>query len=113
MWSPESALKPHELTAMPLWIDLKGVPNDLFSHKGLKCLTKVDGKFVKLHPNTEKCIWLDVARVLAEVDLLKPLIEKIVFKVGLGIRVFGSGTDRVLSGLDSLGPSNLDPYRYL
>ena len=58
-WTPESALNPPDLTAMPLWIDLKGVPNDIFSHKGLKCLTRAAGKFVKLHPNTERCTrWL-------------------------------------------------------
>ena len=54
-WSPESALKPPDLSAMPLWINLKGVPNGLFSQKGLKCLTRAAGKFVKLHPHTEKC----------------------------------------------------------
>ncbi|WZZ45734.1 hypothetical protein YC2023_041993 [Brassica napus] len=39
---------------MPLWVDLKGVPNTLYSHKGLKCLVGAVGHFVKLHPNTEK-----------------------------------------------------------
>ncbi|KAG2277521.1 hypothetical protein Bca52824_060076 [Brassica carinata] len=72
------------LTAMPLWIDLKGVPNDLFSHKGLKCLTRATGKFVKLHPNTERCTQLDVARVLAEVNLHTSLVEKITFKAKNG-----------------------------
>uniref|UniRef100_A0A0D3BG42 Uncharacterized protein n=1 Tax=Brassica oleracea var. oleracea TaxID=109376 RepID=A0A0D3BG42_BRAOL len=33
-----------------------------------------------LHPNTEKCIRLDVARVLLEVDQNKPLVEKISFR---------------------------------
>nr|VDC95995.1 unnamed protein product [Brassica oleracea] len=33
-----------------------------------------------LHPNTEKCIRLDVARVLVEVDQNKPLVEKISFR---------------------------------
>lgn len=79
-WTPESALKPPDLTAMPLWIDLRGVTNDLFSHKGLKCLTRAAGNFVKLHPNTEKCTRLDIARVLVEVNLHKPLVERIVFK---------------------------------
>lgn len=79
-WSPESALKPPDLSAMPLWIDLKGVPNGLFSHKGLKCLTRAAGKFVKLHPHTEKCTRLDISRVLAEVNLHDPLVEKIEFK---------------------------------
>ncbi|KAF8113122.1 hypothetical protein N665_0056s0027 [Sinapis alba] len=79
-WSPESALTPPDLSAMPLWIDLKGVPNGLFSHKGLKCLTSAVGKFVKLHPHTERCTRLDVARILAEIDLHQHLVEKIVFQ---------------------------------
>ncbi|KAF3540751.1 hypothetical protein F2Q69_00024080 [Brassica cretica] len=62
---------------MPIWIDLKGVPSLLFSHKALKCLSRATGKFVKLHPHTEKFTRLDVARVLVEVNLNKPLVEKI------------------------------------
>lgn len=76
-WSPETALDPPDLSAMPIWIDLKGVPSLLFSHKALKCLSRATGKFVKLHPHTEKFTRLDVARVLVEVNLNKPLVEKI------------------------------------
>lgn len=76
-WSPETALDPPDLSAMPIWIDLKGVPSLLFSHKALKCLSRAAGKFVKLHPHTERCTRLDVARVLVEVNLNKPLVEKI------------------------------------
>lgn len=64
---------------MPMWVDLKDVPNNFYLHKGLKCLSKEVGKFVKLHPTTEKCVRLDVARALVEVDLHKPLVEKIAF----------------------------------
>uniref|UniRef100_A0A0D3CPN0 DUF4283 domain-containing protein n=1 Tax=Brassica oleracea var. oleracea TaxID=109376 RepID=A0A0D3CPN0_BRAOL len=76
-WSPETALAPLDLSAMPMWIDLKGVPSLLFSHKALKCLSRAAGKFFKLHPSTEKCTRLDVARVLVEVNLHSPLVEKI------------------------------------
>ena len=65
-WSPETDLDPLDLYALPMWIDLKGVPNLLFLHKGLKCLSRVAGKFVKLHPNTERCTTLDVARILVD-----------------------------------------------
>lgn len=80
VWSPESALNPPDLSSMPLWVDLRGVPNNLYSHKGLRCLSKAAGKFVKLHPNTEKCVRLDVARVLVEVNLHQELVEKISFR---------------------------------
>lgn len=76
-WSPETALDPPDLLTMPIWIVLKGVPSPLISQRALKCLSRAAGKFVKLHPNTEKCTRLDVARVLVEVNLCKPLVEKI------------------------------------
>ncbi|KAH0905254.1 hypothetical protein HID58_044757, partial [Brassica napus] len=84
VWSPESAMNPPDLSAMPLWVDLKGVPNNLYSHKGLRCLAKAVGKFVRLHPSTEKCVRLDVARVLVEVDLQQPMVERIAFNDSKG-----------------------------
>ena len=64
IWTPETAASPPDLTAMPLWVDFKSVPSYLFSHKGLKCVSSPVGKFVKLHPFTERCTRLDVARLL-------------------------------------------------
>ncbi|CAH2070543.1 unnamed protein product, partial [Thlaspi arvense] len=58
---------PPDLSAMPLWVDFRSVLNHLYSHKGLKFLGNIAGKFVKLHPTTERCTRLDVARVLVEV----------------------------------------------
>lgn len=78
-WNPETAQAPPDLTAMPLWVDLKGVPAHLFSHEGLGFLSSTAGNFVKLHPNTERCIRLDVARILVEVNLQKPLVDQICF----------------------------------
>lgn len=71
---------------MPLWVDLKGVPNNLYSRRGLKCLSRAVGRFVKLHPHTEKCVRLDVARALIEVDLHTPLVEKISYLDGAGAK---------------------------
>lgn len=79
-WTPESAKAPPDLSAMPLWVDLSNVPGYLYSKKGLIFLSRTAGRFVKLHPNTEKCIRLDVARVLVEVDLEKPLPHQISFR---------------------------------
>lgn len=69
-WNRKSSLAPPDLSAMPMWIDLKGVPGVLFSHKGLEFLSRSVGKFVKLHPNTEWCFRLDVARLLVEYLIL-------------------------------------------
>ncbi|KAG2275398.1 hypothetical protein Bca52824_057953 [Brassica carinata] len=75
-----SSKAPPDLSAMPLWVDLENVPGYLYSKKGLTFLSHTAGKFVKLHPTTERCVRLDVARVLVEVDLGKPLPQKICFK---------------------------------
>ncbi|CAA7059502.1 unnamed protein product [Microthlaspi erraticum] len=46
------AKSPPDLSAMPLWVDLRGVPSHLYSQCGLRFLSSTSGKFVKLHPNT-------------------------------------------------------------
>lgn len=84
VWNPETAQSPPDLTDMPLWIDFRGVPGYLYSQKGLSFLSRAAGKFVKLHPQTERCTRLDVARVLVKVNLQKPLVHKISFKNGDG-----------------------------
>lgn len=79
-WNPETASAPPDLSAMPLWVDLLNVPGYLYSERGLRFLARTSGKFIKLHPNTQHCIRMDVARLLVEVDLTKPLPNKISFK---------------------------------
>lgn len=89
-WTPETARSPPDLSAMPLWVDLVNVPEYLYSKEGLKFLARISGKFIKLHPNTERCIRMDVARVLVEVDLTKPLPNKISFQDRKGLNVLVS-----------------------
>lgn len=72
-WSPESATMKPEITAIPMWVDFKGVPGHYFSYKGLSFLVSHVGHPVKLHPKTEKCLRLDVARILVKVNLQNPL----------------------------------------
>lgn len=80
VWSPDTAKSPPDLSAMPLWVDLSLVTSHLYSHPGLKYLSGATGKFVKLHPTTERCTRLDLARVLVEVNLHKPLVEHNLFQ---------------------------------
>ncbi|CAL9217005.1 unnamed protein product [Arabidopsis halleri] len=76
-WSPETVHEKPSLTAMPLWVDFRGVPGFLFSQKGLRFLADITGEFVRLNPNTERCTRLDMARILVEVNLEKVLTETI------------------------------------
>lgn len=86
-WNPETARNPTDFSAMPLWVDLKSVPSNLFSDTGLRFLGSITGNFVKLHPNIERCTRLDVACLLVEVNLHKPLIEHINFNDSGGQKV--------------------------
>ncbi|CAN6853760.1 unnamed protein product [Brassica oleracea] len=79
-WNPETAHDPPDLTAIPLWVDLVNVPGYLYSLEGLTFLSRTTWKFVKLHTNTERFARMDVPTVLVEVNLMKPLPEKICFK---------------------------------
>ncbi|KAG2304288.1 hypothetical protein Bca52824_032939 [Brassica carinata] len=76
----DTAHDPPDMSALPLWVDWVNVPGYLYSLEGLKFLSRTAGKFVKLHPNTERCVRMDVARVLVEVNLTKLLPQKICFK---------------------------------
>lgn len=79
-WSPATAQNHPDLSALHLWVDFKSVPGHIYSYKGLSFLANIVGKTVKLHPNTERCIRLDVACVLVCVNLLKPLPGRICIR---------------------------------
>ncbi|KAG2269263.1 hypothetical protein Bca4012_071566 [Brassica carinata] len=72
-WCPKTASAPPDLTAIPLWVDLQGVPDHLFSDTGLAFFGDTIGRTVKLHPNTERCVRLDVARLLVVMNLEEPI----------------------------------------
>ena len=54
-------------------MDLQGVPDHLFSHNGLTFFGDTIGRKMKLHPNMERCVRLDVARLLVVMNLEEPL----------------------------------------
>ncbi|KAG2323139.1 hypothetical protein Bca52824_016352 [Brassica carinata] len=85
-WSSKTASAQPDLTAVPLWIDLKGVPDHLFSQNGLTFFGDTIGRTVKLHPSTERCVRLDVARLLVVMNLEEPLPECISVR-GSGERI--------------------------
>lgn len=79
-WSPKTASAQPDLTAVPLWVDLRGVPDHLFSQNGLTFFGDTIGRTIKLHPNTERCVRLDVARLLVVMNLEEPLPASIKVK---------------------------------
>ncbi|KAF3557014.1 hypothetical protein F2Q69_00013174 [Brassica cretica] len=86
-WTPDTEASKPDLSAIPLWVDLKGVSGHLFSQDGLTFFGDTIGKTVKLHPNTVRCTRLDVARLLVVLNLEKPLPDKINIR----------GTDTMIS----------------
>lgn len=76
-WNPSTVDSKPDLTMIPLWVDLKNVPDNLFSDKGLRFLGDRIGSMQRLHPKTERCVRLDVARLLIVVNLEQPLPNKI------------------------------------
>lgn len=76
-WNPSASSYKPDMSSMPIWVDLQKVPDHLFSHKGLMFLGNTIGSAQKLHPNTERCVRLDVARILVVVNLDKPLPDSI------------------------------------
>ena len=81
-----------------------GVPDHLFSHNGLTFFGDTIGRTVKLHPDTELCVRLDVARLLVVMNLEEPLPSS--------IKVRGSGETISVSYpwylRDALGARNGD-----
>ena len=61
-------------------MDLQGVPDHLFSHNGLTFFGDTIGRKMKLHPNTERCVRLDVTRLLVVMNLEEPLPASIKVK---------------------------------
>lgn len=76
-WCPSMVDSKPDLTMIPLWVDLRQVPDSLFSEKGLRFLGDQIGSTQRLHPKTERCVRLDVARLLVVVNLEKPLANRI------------------------------------
>lgn len=62
---------------MPIWVVFKDVIDHMFTKVGLRFLGDVSGVSVKLHPNTMRCIRLDVAKFLVVANLKKPLPNSI------------------------------------
>ncbi|XP_020883532.1 uncharacterized protein LOC110229061 [Arabidopsis lyrata subsp. lyrata] len=79
-WNPSTANTKPDLSAIPIWVDLKCVPDYLFNEKGLKFLGDQIGLMQRLHPNTARCVRLDVARLLVVVNLEKALPDRLNLK---------------------------------
>lgn len=76
-WTPDTEASKPDHTAIPLWVDLCGVPGHLFSDKGLTFFGDTIGRTVKIHPNIVRWTRLDIARLLVVLNLEKPLPDRI------------------------------------
>ena len=78
-WSPLIEDIEQETHSIPLWVHLKNVPMDMFSWKGLSFVTSPVGIPARLHPETEQCIYLKIAKVFVKADLSKELPKSMNF----------------------------------
>lgn len=78
-WSPLTEDIEQETHSIPLWVHLKNVPMDMFTWKGLSFVTSPVGIPTRLHPDTEQCLNLKVAKVFVKADLSKELPKSMNF----------------------------------
>ncbi|XP_056847302.1 uncharacterized protein LOC130497999 [Raphanus sativus] len=78
-WSPLTEDIEQETHSIPLWVHLKNVPMDMFSWKGLSFITSSVGVPERLHPETEQCVNLKIAKVFVKADLSKELPKTMNF----------------------------------
>ncbi|KAF8072335.1 hypothetical protein N665_1125s0003 [Sinapis alba] len=78
-WSPLTEDIKQETHSIPLWVHMKNIPMDMFSWKGLSFISSSVGVPVRLHPETEQCINLKVAKVFVKADLSKDMPRSMNF----------------------------------
>lgn len=76
-WEPGIDPEKHELTAAPIWLELREVPLQFFNEDGLKRISSQVGDPKVLHPSTTNKTNLEVAKVLTLIDSRKPLPESV------------------------------------
>lgn len=78
-WSPLTEDIRQETHSIPLWVHLRNVPMDMFTWKGLSFVSSPIGTPVRLHPETEQCLNLKVAKIFVKVDLSKEMPKSMNF----------------------------------
>ncbi|KAL0724385.1 hypothetical protein Bca4012_038984 [Brassica carinata] len=80
-WSPLTEDIKQETHSIPLWVHLRNVPMDMFSWNGLSFVSSPVGVPVRLHPETEQCLNLKVAKIFVKVDLSKEVPKSMNFTI--------------------------------
>lgn len=76
-WEPGFVPEKPELTAAPIWLELREVPLQFFNEDGLERIASQVGHPKVLHPTTVHKTNLEVAKVLTLIDPRKPLPESV------------------------------------
>ena len=76
-WEPGVVPEKPELTAAPIWLELRNVPLQFFNEDGLERIASLVGDPKVLHPDTANKTNLEVAKVLTLIDPRKPLPEMV------------------------------------
>ncbi|KAG5247610.1 DUF4283 domain-containing protein [Salix suchowensis] len=65
-----------QISKLPVWIRLHGLPFPLWSRKGLSLVASMVGRPLSCNESTFSCSRLDLARVWVEIDASIPLVHK-------------------------------------
>lgn len=76
-WEPGLVPVKPELTAAPIWLELRNVPFQFFHEEGLERIAGLVGDPKFLHPSTANKTNLEVAKVFTLIDPRKPLPEAV------------------------------------
>lgn len=86
-WHKDMEFIRKQLYTVPIWVKLPGFDFKYWGPKGLSKIGRMLGKPLMADKNTERKIGMNFARLLIEVDVDSPLLEKVVFKNEKGVLV--------------------------
>lgn len=81
MWSLLTEDIKQETHSIPLWVHLRNVLMDMFSWNGLSFVSSPVGTPVRLHPETEQCLNLKIAKIFVKMDISKEVPKSINFTI--------------------------------
>ena len=75
-WHPRFQFDKNNITTIPVWVRLHGLPFPLWSKQGLSMAASMVGRPLSCDDSTYNCIRLDYARVCVEVDAYLPYVHQ-------------------------------------
>ncbi|KAJ6714928.1 GLYCINE-RICH CELL WALL STRUCTURAL PROTEIN 1.8-LIKE [Salix viminalis] len=75
-WTPKFQFDRSRISALPVWVRLRGLPLPLWTKEGLSMVASMLGKPLSCNEKTISCCRLDYARLCVELDARLPFVHK-------------------------------------